>query len=152
MINAVKIPETWHFFFHFRREGLSKMLPFEEGFITYHIETKNNISNSVKKFCCPVEKYRIQYIIFETFVRGENLYTCPEKNRDTLLVEKLWMWQSSWINSCQHVRFCQLNSLQTIQWWRCRTFAIIWSELVFLPVWETALPSCRSRAPFLTLS
>ena len=79
MMNAVEIPETWHFFFHFRLEGLLKMLPFEEGFITYHIETKNNISNSVKKFCCPVEKYRIQYIIFETFVRGEKLYMCREK-------------------------------------------------------------------------
>ena len=83
MINAVKIPETW-------REGLLKMLPFEEGFITYHIETKKNISNSGKKFCCPVEKYRIQYIIFETFVRGE-IYTRVEKNKDTFLVEKLWM-------------------------------------------------------------
>ena len=71
MMNAVKIPETWHFFFHIRREGLLKMLPFEEGFMTHHIETKNDISNSVKKFCCPVENYRIQYIIFETFVCEE---------------------------------------------------------------------------------
>ena len=55
------------------------MLPFEEGFMTHHIETKNDISNSVKKFCCPVEKYRIQYIIFDTFVRWDNLYTCREK-------------------------------------------------------------------------
>ena len=79
-MNAVKIPENWHFFLQFRCKGLLKILPFKEEFITYHIETKkNNISNSVKKFCCPVEKYRIQYIIFETFVRGENLYTCREK-------------------------------------------------------------------------
>ena len=87
MINAVKILETWHFFFHFRLEGLLKMLPFEEGFITYHIETKKYFK---LKFCCPVEKYRIQYIIFETFVRGE-IYTRVEKNKETFLVEKLWM-------------------------------------------------------------
>ena len=64
MINAVKIPETW-------REGLLKMLPFEEGFITYHIETKNNFFKLCKEILFPVEDYRIQYIIFETFVCEE---------------------------------------------------------------------------------
>ena len=80
MMNAVEIPETWHFFFHFRLEGLLKMLPFEEGFITYHIETKNYISNSVKKFCCPVENIGFNTLFLRHLFVGKN-YTCVEKKQ-----------------------------------------------------------------------